>query len=1038
MANCGIIEDIDLSNREPLPELKAGDVFMASDYPVTVTKVTGSNGVFTGEGWVMLRWILNVRVAVEFENIPINTDKRATGGIINFKYNKDWKNVGNLDNYSDGGRQNTASGIIRPDYTFNFVIPENPVFVYDTTGYLIVYDYSTTPPTEAGRQKLNDDGNPVFPMTVKDKEGNVYRLTEETDENGNKIISSEYLGKQGTPLTADNFDADRIDSDKAIVSFEKGAGKYAFDKFDVKFSGSVRIRDKYTKIGDYNVPWKFLPEGGSDKIQAKIITVDNAINPADVMFQTPQGMLYEKKHLEGNTFEISAVAGVDNDVQQIYALYPTDDGKFLNLGRIDVVTYKPQTQKIVAVSVNGNTVNTNELHSYLNGVYGEVGVTFEIETDTFTYNNTISFFEENSGWFSRYTSAMKSFNISYRERIGASYDKDKNYLFILGEDASRSDRDAQGFMPLGGRFGYLFVDKISGEQMNSIAAHELGHGIWALKHTFDNDYGNIAVNTTDNLMDYTPEATHLAKWQWEIIRYPALFTDPFGGDEEGMGNAYGIYVKNYIKDIRCLRYNDNFNYNNNSFKYNNGEYKYDSWANPLLFDNINYGAIWVWYTCSDNENIDISKIKRQGSYVYVGDDNGCQLKFLVKKDYADSPEYAQNFLDYLTISKSGYKAQFYNLIVKMSNESYDNIIRQLLDMPSCMHEMLTASWRFFFFEKIINQDNVISEQEAICLDILLSTEKDSNEAEQLLLNIKSNQYEYKLIKNISNINSVAFDHIANGLSKLYYTQNKENILTQGENIDATNMYVWRPLGNVYDNYQQWINNPSLSTLYNYFYKSTTYYYTTFAENNGNFRIHATGTAFGPLGTKYYHHDFYINPLETVSVYFASKNKYINIENYTVVMPGILLAWIINKQDNEINQIMRNIGLTAATFYLSGSSIINALGSSGKILRTIIFAKELTDKLLESPTVLNILIKDENENDYGYKFIQLYRDISGLIDCGIFFKDFASVEINDKLPWLIDAWERIDESRKNELKINNSTVYYFIQEQIEKLKDNGSN
>jgi hypothetical protein len=89
-------------------------------------------------------------------------------------------------------------------------------------------------------------------------------------------------------------------------------------------------------------------------------------------------------------------------------------------------------------------------------------------------------------------------------------------------------------MPLGGRFGYLFKNQIPTDQINTIAAHELGHGIWALKHTFDNDYGNIAVNTTENLMDYTPHADHLAKWQWEIIRYPALFTDPFGGDEEGM------------------------------------------------------------------------------------------------------------------------------------------------------------------------------------------------------------------------------------------------------------------------------------------------------------------------------------------------------------------------------------------------------------------------------------------------------------------------------------------------------------------------
>ncbi|MDR1552722.1 MAG: fibronectin type III domain-containing protein, partial [Prevotellaceae bacterium] len=117
MANCGVLPKADLSNREPLQELKVGDVFMASDYLVTVTKISGSNGVFTGEGWIMLRWIFNVRVAVEFENIPINTDKRAVGGIINFKYSKDWKNIANLDNYSDGGKSNTANGIIRPDYT---------------------------------------------------------------------------------------------------------------------------------------------------------------------------------------------------------------------------------------------------------------------------------------------------------------------------------------------------------------------------------------------------------------------------------------------------------------------------------------------------------------------------------------------------------------------------------------------------------------------------------------------------------------------------------------------------------------------------------------------------------------------------------------------------------------------------------------------------------------------------------------------------------------------------------------------------------
>jgi hypothetical protein len=39
-------------------------------------------------------------------------------------------------------------------------------------------------------------------------------------------ITSEYLGRQGTPLNDSNFDADKLDSDKAIASFEKLMLKY--------------------------------------------------------------------------------------------------------------------------------------------------------------------------------------------------------------------------------------------------------------------------------------------------------------------------------------------------------------------------------------------------------------------------------------------------------------------------------------------------------------------------------------------------------------------------------------------------------------------------------------------------------------------------------------------------------------------------------------------------------------------------------------------------------------------------------------------
>ncbi|MDR3227704.1 MAG: hypothetical protein LBT56_08560, partial [Prevotellaceae bacterium] len=517
--------------------------------------------------------------------------------------------------------QNTANGIIRPDYELSFVIPENPLFVYDSiTGNLMVYDNSTSPPTQVGEQKLNGNGTSVFPITVKDKDGNIYKLTEgtETDENGNKIINSEYLGKQGAPLTADNFDANALTPNTAIARFDNAAeSKYAIDEFDEKFSNSNRVKDKYTKLGDYNVLWKFLPEGGNDKIQANITLIDNTLDADKIIFQTPQGTIYEKKKIAENQYELTIIAGADNDVQQIYALYPASANKFHTLGRIDVVTYTPQTAKLVVVSVNGNSINTNDLKTYLNGVYNGVGVKFEIETDAFTYENAIHLFDESSGWFSRYTAAMKAFNNAYKNYTGANYDKNKNYLFVLDKDQSnRSDRDALGFMPLGGRFGYLFTENLSANQINDIAAHELGHGVWALKHTFDNDYGDISVNTTDNLMDYTEDKHHLAKWQWEIIRYPALFTDPFGGDDEGEFS----WIIIDIKHTKLL----NYVYNKNLKTYNDTEttsYKTDEWEKEWKYNTTKPNEIVnnvIQTIKSTDKNNIIGKITLSDYGIYIG------------------------------------------------------------------------------------------------------------------------------------------------------------------------------------------------------------------------------------------------------------------------------------------------------------------------------------------------------------------------------------------------------------------------------------
>lgn len=83
-------------------------------------------------------------------------------------------------------------------------------------------------------------------------------------------------------------------------------------------------------------------------------------------------------------------------------------------------------------------------------------------------------------------------------------------------------------MPRKSRFGYIFAG--NGPNEKSLArtlAHELGHGLFTLQHSFDDEYGGKkSKGDTSNLMDYTDrdEAVQLATFQWNVIANPAPFT----------------------------------------------------------------------------------------------------------------------------------------------------------------------------------------------------------------------------------------------------------------------------------------------------------------------------------------------------------------------------------------------------------------------------------------------------------------------------------------------------------------------------------
>ena len=119
-AGCGIEPDPkDLTNKNPLPELFSNDVVTAGDFPIVVLHSTGSNGTFTGYGYVTLPFLekfrklidaadalggekINIgqfsRIKITFDNIGVNTDFKLISGEIIASYDaSNWDKMLDVD-----------------------------------------------------------------------------------------------------------------------------------------------------------------------------------------------------------------------------------------------------------------------------------------------------------------------------------------------------------------------------------------------------------------------------------------------------------------------------------------------------------------------------------------------------------------------------------------------------------------------------------------------------------------------------------------------------------------------------------------------------------------------------------------------------------------------------------------------------------------------------------------------------------------------------------------------------------------------------
>ena len=541
---------------DPALDIQVGDtVTIGGDYPMVITQLQGlGDGWYSGQGTTRLSSIIELpRVALRFDRLRINIEKRQIDGLVEAIYADQPGGIADLDKIDDGGKTVQPSKLRIQARKVDFALGEMPTMSFDPeTGELEVTDAEGKP--QHIKLDLPEGGASAsaFPMIITDSKGDSYQLSpEESSEVSSSGASSGTSSTEGRVGTKQgikververigSFDASRLAHDIGLVRFEPSAqGRYAFDDgTESWYQRSVKLDEYYKPFAkDYIAPWKLIPTGEQDVVAARY-EGKKTIDLSRVRFATSPDSpaLPAELHEESKTWSLKLPAA---DAQSSYDVYAIYEGEVI--GKLRVVSYPKQSYRVRLVSVNGQRVgDVSELSQHLNKIYQQVGVEFRLaETDAFQAELSNGHIKQD----------LKKLRDSYEEQHPLG--KDEVCVFVLSSELSKSSKleDVEGLMPRKSRFGYIFTGNSPNEKsLARTLAHELGHGLFTLQHSFDDEYGGKqSQDETANLMDYTmgSEAVQLAAFQWNIISNPAPFT-ALDRDKEGQ-------LKNSTEDLLALQ-----------------------------------------------------------------------------------------------------------------------------------------------------------------------------------------------------------------------------------------------------------------------------------------------------------------------------------------------------------------------------------------------------------------------------------------------------------------------------------------------------
>ena len=642
--------------QEPHLGIQAGDVVtIGGDYPMTITEVTPlGDGWYAGKGKTRLKTIIDAPIALRFDRLRINVDKYQIDGTVEASYDEGKGKIANTDYIDDGGKDLRPATLRIREQKLGFSLPESPRFFLKRP----------TNSSESGRFQLETqdaEGNPqtiqlelpegadyksIFPMTVTDAEGNSYQIqTEESEPQDDETATSQgqIALKAERVAQVGDFNADALSKKYGQVRFERGQGKYAFDDGkEAWYQKSVKLDRFYKPFAkDYIAPWKLIPEGETDVVTAryegkKSIDVSKLVFTSDAKSPALPASYDETSR----TWSIKLPSVASGAAYDVFAVY---EGEVL--GKLHVVSYVKQQHKVTLVPINNATFDKTQIERELNAVYTPVGIHFDVEVDermrgdyswevTSEQDKLLSLVGKSFWGYDKEvkeSTEMLRLQQAYQAKAGTL---EGAYLFVL--DGAKGIEEQKGSllgeMPRKSRFGYLFSK--DGEELSKTIAHELGHGLFTLQHTFDSEYaGKKFQDTSSNLMDYA-KGTSLAAFQWNVMANPAIFTATDKAEEGAFGG--GIAISPDLKFIRIpnahiiTHFNDDETWRKSlvvgtlpSFELNKSTYRWN-------------GEGYAKISSSDSIfHYKVSNIENDSIYLYYNLDKGCGYSsmIIVPKEY---------------------------------------------------------------------------------------------------------------------------------------------------------------------------------------------------------------------------------------------------------------------------------------------------------------------------------------------------------------------------------------------------------------------